>query len=222
MREHAPAKIAIVDYGMGNLFSVKQACAHAGVQADITNDKEVIIRAAGVILPGIGAFRDAMETLRKCDLVGTLRDVVASGRPFMGICLGMQLLMTESYEFGRHRGLGIIEGDVVRLHGTDEQEHPLKVPNIGWSRLCQLRSWKGSVLEDVGDASFMYFVHSYYVRPVNSSAVLSTSRFGQLEFCSSLSQGAVFACQFHPERSGRDGLTIYRRFAAATIPVTVE
>ncbi len=216
------AKIAIIDYGMGNLFSVKHACAHAGLDAEITTDKETIVHASAVILPGIGAFRDAMDTLRKFDLVAVLRDVIESGKPFMGVCLGMQLLMRESNEFGMHRGLGIIEGDVVRLQSQDENARPLKVPNIGWSRIRQVRYWKGSMMEDVPDSSFMYFVHSYYVRPADPSIVLSTSRFGQLEFCSSVSKGNIFACQFHPERSGPDGLAIYRRFAAATNPVMVE
>src|SRR5262245_2188249 len=125
--------VAIVDYGMGNLFSVKQACEHVGMDASITADARVVAGASAVIGPGVGAFRDAMATLKRHDLVSVIRDTAASGKPLVGICLGMQLLMTESHEFGTHRGLNIIEGDVVRLDAV-EQGRPLKVPHIGWSR----------------------------------------------------------------------------------------
>jgi len=218
-------QVAIVDYGMGNLFSVKHACEQAGLGTSITASSKEILASSAVILPGVGAFGDAMETLQRLDLVSVLRDVAASGKPMLGICLGMQLLMTESHEFGRHRGLGIIEGEVVRLIESVDGTRRLKVPHIGWNRIYPrnpttvlgdgLISWKGSMLEGLLDGDFMYFVHSFFPRPLDTSAVLSTTRHGPIEFCSSLRSGGVFACQFHPERSGPQGLRVYRNLATS-------
>lgn len=225
MSQQLRKQVAIVDYGMGNLFSVKHACEQAGLSAEITASCKEILAASAVILPGVGAFGDAMETLRRLDLVSVLRDVAASGKPMLGICLGMQLLMTESYEFGRHQGLCIIEGEVVRLRESLDRVRRLKVPHIGWNCIYRrkgpeapdggLLSWESSLLEGLPDGDFMYFVHSYFPRPVNASVILSTTRYGPIEFCSSLSSGNVFACQFHPERSGPHGLCVYHNLAVA-------
>jgi imidazole glycerol-phosphate synthase subunit HisH len=209
-------QVAIVDYGMGNLFSVRQACERAGLHNSITNSKKVISEASAVILPGVGAFGDAMQILERLNLVRVLQDFAATGRPIAGICLGMQLLMTESHEFGRHRGLGLIEGEVVRLPETIQGNKKLKVPHIGWSRIYSARDrgWKGSLLEGLVDGTFMYFVHSYYPKPSADGVKLSFSRYGGFEFCSSVDKGNIFGCQFHPERSGNHGLSIYARLAA--------
>jgi imidazole glycerol-phosphate synthase subunit HisH len=211
-----PVQVAIVDYGMGNLFSVRQACERTGMQPSITNSKKLISDASAVILPGVGAFGDAMQILDRLDLVRVLQDFAATGRPMAGICLGMQLLMTESYEFGRHRGLGLINGEVVRLPETKQGNKKLKVPNIGWSRIYSAanRPWDGSLLEGLPDGAFMYFVHSYYPKPGADDVKLSFSRYGEFEFCSSVEKGNIFGCQFHPERSGTHGLSIYKRLAA--------
>lgn len=213
--------VAIVDYGMGNLFSVKHACEYVGMEAAITSDRRVIRDAPAVIVPGVGAFPKAMENLQKYDLIAALRDYAATGRPIAGFCLGMQLLMTESQEFGRHRGLGLIEGDVVRLDSTSGPRVP-KVPNIGWNSVYSktlgkgaVASWKGSLLAPLANDTYMYFSHSFYTRPANDQIVLAKTRFGSLEFCSSFSQGNIFACQFHPERSGPDGLKMYQALAEA-------
>jgi glutamine amidotransferase len=210
------SQVAIVDYGMGNLFSVRQACERAGLHTLITNSTKVISEASAVILPGVGAFGDAMQILDRLDLVRVLQDVAGSGRPMAGICLGMQLLMTESHEFGRHRGLGLIEGEVLRLPDAIQGNKKLKVPNIGWSRIYATagRRWEGSLLEGLADGTFMYFVHSYYPKPNADHVKLSISRYGEFEFCSSLEKGNIFGCQFHPERSGNHGLSIYERLAA--------
>ena len=218
-------QVAIVDYGMGNLFSVKHACEAVGLKAALVSSAQDIFSAVGVILPGVGAFGDAMEALARLDLVSVLLDIAASEKPLVGICLGMQLLMTGSHEFGWHRGLGIIEGEVVRLEppvscgGTR-----LKVPQVGWNRIYEISngSWKDSFLEGLKDGEFMYFVHSFCVKPGDSSLLLSTTRFGDIEFCSSLRRGNVFACQFHPERSGLHGLCIYRNLAARIAQSTAE
>lgn len=210
-------RVAIVDYGLGNLYSVKHACTHVGLHASVTSSKAEILAADGVILPGVGAFGDAMDTLRSLDLVSVLKDYADSGRPLVGICLGMQLLMSESHEFGRHRGLGLIEGEVVRLSEPMEGTRPLKVPHIGWNTIHRVTSesrggdgWATTMLNGLADGESMYFVHSYYVRPADPSVTLSTTRYGGIEFCSSLQSSNVVACQFHPERSAGRGLAIYR------------
>lgn len=205
-----PPEVAIVDYGMGNLFSVQQACERVGLRARIASSPEACAGAAAVILPGVGAFGDAMAALAQLGLADALRDLAASGKPMLGICLGMQLLMSESQEFGRHRGLGIVEGEVVRF------DCGLKVPQVGWNRIHRdgPGSWDGSWLEGLQDGEHMYFVHSFYVKPADPRVARSRTRYGSVDFCSSLQQGNVLACQFHPERSGPQGLHLYRNLAA--------
>ncbi len=209
---------------MGNLFSVKQACEQVGLNAIITNSKKTILASSAVILPGVGAFGDAMQILEQLDLVQVIQELANSGKPVAGICLGMQLLMTESHEFGRHRGLGLIEGEVTRLSVDTHLDRPLKVPHMGWSRIYSADSideqvpvgaWKGSLIEDLPNGTFMYFVHSYYPKPESPDVRLSLTRYGSLEFCSSFQKRNIFGCQFHPERSGPRGLAIYRKLAAS-------
>ena len=210
MTDRAPAAVAIVDYHLGNLFSVKMACAAAGLDAEITSERQAILAADAIILPGVGAYGDAMTTLVQLDLVSVLRDVAASGTPILGVCLGMQLLLSESEEFGANRGLGIIDGVVSRLDGRGPEGGRLKVPNVGWSRVQppgQAVTWSGTPLELVAPGTFV-------ARPVDDRVVMSITEFGAGSFCSSLRKGNVFACQFHPERSGPDGLRLYRSFAA--------
>ena len=208
---HRP-HVAIVDFGLGNLFSVAQACHAVGLLSTITSDRRVIEGADAVILPGVGAFGDAMQTLRRLDLVSVLRDTPDRGVPLIGICLGVQLLMTESHEFGRHEGLGLICGEVVPLNEPRENGRILKVPQVGWNRIHAAGgtgSWTAMPLEGLPDDTFMYFVHSFVVVPEDRSVVRSTTTYGDVEFCSSVSSGRIFACQFHPERSGRRGLQVY-------------
>ena len=209
------AQVAIVDYGMGNLFSVQQACQSVGLLPAITSSAREILDADAVILPGVGAFGDAMATLSQLGLVEVLRQVAGSGKPLLGVCLGMQLLMTESHEFGRHQGLGLIEGEVVRFETPRDGSTILKVPQVGWNRIFRPAhgSWEQSCLEELRDGTFMYFVHSFYPKPVDPGVVLAVSRYGHIEFCSSLRHGNIMACQFHPERSGPQGLRIYRNVA---------
>jgi len=207
---------AIVDYGLGNLFSVKRACEYVGLRAEITSDPALVGRANAVILPGVGAFGDAMRTLRHLGLSDALREVAASGRPLLGVCLGLQLLMERSCEFGEHEGLGIIPGDVVRFQEPRCGDRALKVPQVGWNRVWRPTedAWDDTVLADTPDGAHQYFVHSYYARPIEERFVVARSRYGSTEFCSAARVGNVLACQFHPERSGREGIRIYRRFAA--------
>ena len=213
--ENSQPLVAIVDYGLGNLFSVKHACESTGIRATITSSPDEIGRFDAVILPGVGAFGDAMKELEARDLVAPLRDVVASGTPIVGICLGMQLLMSESSEFGHRKGLAIIEGEVVRFPEGHKGDRRLKVPHVGWSALehpsGDADAWEHTLLDGQSDGVFMYFVHSYYASPSDIEVTLSSTRYGQTEFCSSLRQGNVYGFQCHPERSGPDGLGIYSK-----------
>lgn len=208
-------RVAIVDYGLGNLFSIRQACARAGLDTVLVSEASGVAAAHALILPGVGAFGDAMATLRRLDLVAAIQDFAASGRPLMGICLGVQLLMSRSFEFGEHQGLNIIRGDVRHLGTPVLGARPLKVPQIGWNGIVPAPSpgreeWSGTMLEGIARNEHMYFIHSYVVVPDDSAVVLSTSRYGDQVFCSSVQSGRIFACQFHPERSGPAGLAVYQ------------
>lgn len=210
--------VAVVDYGMGNLFSVCHACEHAGLAAFVTARPADIEAADAVILPGVGAFGDAMDSLRRRDLVGPLCDRSRASRLLVGVCLGQQLLMTESHEFGRHRGLGLIEGDVVRFSDAGDGGPPVKVPHVGWNRIARGPgggdTWADTPLAGLCDGEAMYFVHSYYTRPADPGVALAWSRYGSTAFCSALRRGNTFAVQFHPERSGPAGVGVYHTIAA--------
>ena len=214
MSEEGKFNVAIIDFGMGNLFSVQQACHIAGLDGEITSHWKVVSKADAVILPGVGAFGTAMQRLRELELIKPLIDVAQSNKPLLGICLGMQLLMTQSHEFGLHAGLDILPGEVVRFISLSKSEQILKVPHTGWSQIYQSEiSWNGSLLEGIPEGEYMYFVHSYYVNPGDSSITMSISHYGNTTFCSSIKRRNVFGCQFHPERSGLNGLRIYKNIA---------
>jgi glutamine amidotransferase len=195
--------IAIVDYGLGNLSSVKYALDRLGERSVLTSDPEEISRSGGVILPGVGALGVAMEKLRELDLVEPTLAAARSGRPFLGICLGLQLLFTVSEEHGRYDALNIIPGKTVRF--TDD----LTVPHMGWNQVHQVRP--SPLFADIPDESFFYFAHSYYVVPDSDAAVIGSTEYGGT-FASVVQDGAVFGTQFHPEKSGRAGLTMLRNF----------
>lgn len=207
--------VAIVNFGMGNLFSVKHACLHVGLSPVIVDSPKEILQASAVILPGVGAFGEAMQNLKKANLISPLKEVIAMGKPFMGICLGMQLLMTESSEFGYHQGLNVIEGKVISLRESLGTEKGFKVPHVGWNKMEGKADHFGKNLwlADIKSGDYMYFVHSFSVVPKDAKIVLSTTPYGPSRFCSSLQTNNIFACQFHPERSGQKGLKIYFNFA---------
>jgi glutamine amidotransferase len=209
--------LAIVDYGMGNLFSVLHAFAAVGQPAEITSSPTRLAVSEAIVIPGVGAFGIAMDVLERTGMAEAIQDRVACGTPLVGICLGMQLMMTSSTEFGSHRGLGIIEGDTVALKESPDISAGARIPHVGWSAVEQphARSWCGTPLGGLVPGHEMYFVHSYYVRPTNPEVALSFSSYRGVTFCSSLVKGNVFGCQFHPERSGVEGLEVYRRIAAA-------
>lgn len=206
--------VVIVDYGLGNLFSIKSACEFAGMRAEISSSIDHLQTASLVILPGVGAFAEAMRHLKQLDLIQPLKDLAASGKPMVGICLGMQLLMTESFEFGCHKGLGIIPGKVLPL--KDELKHTTsKVPHIGWNKIEPSHSqlWQNSLLKNVPQNAMMYFVHSYYCQPADSQTILSKTNYGGFDFCSAVQLDNISAFQFHPERSGAEGLILYKNLA---------
>lgn len=212
-------RAAVVDYGMGNLYNVARACDHVGIETAVTADPDRIRRADLAILPGVGAMPDAMDELNRSGLSDALRDRVREGRPLIGICLGLQLLMEHGTEFRDHAGLGIIPGRVVRFPDTDAAGASLRVPHIGWSavrRAPRSGTWDRSPLAALADGALQYFVHSYYVVPDDPSHVAAVSSYGGIEFCSVVALDGVFACQFHPERSGRDGLALYAAIAAGS------
>jgi glutamine amidotransferase len=198
--------IAIVDYQMGNLRSVQKGFEKVGHQAVVTNDRAVLADARKLVLPGVGAFEDAIGELRRRDLVGPITDHIASGKPFLGICLGLQLLFDVSYENGRHEGLGIIPGEVVRFDVPPEY----KVPHMGWNELAIRR--RAPVLEGLPDGTHVYFVHSYYVVPAEDSVIATETTYHK-PFTSMIWRDNLFATQFHPEKSQAMGLKILKNFA---------
>jgi imidazole glycerol-phosphate synthase subunit HisH len=210
-------KVVIVDYGMGNLFSVRQALAAVGQDADIVATADRLTTADAIVIPGVGAFGIAMEVLHRTGMADTIKERVSRGTPLVGICLGLQLMMASSTEFGHHRGLGLIEGDTAALRDSPELSPAARIPHVGWSAISPARShaWDGTPLDVVAPGTDMYFVHSYYVRPSDPTVTLSTSQYLGKTFCSSLATGNLFGCQFHPERSGPHGLAVYRRIVAA-------
>jgi imidazole glycerol-phosphate synthase subunit HisH len=207
-------KIAIIDYQLGNLFSVQQACLYLGYDAYITSDPKSIINADYAILPGVGAFADSMINMEKLDLIEPIKDFVASGKPFMGICLGLQLLLTESEEFGNSKGLNLIEGVVKRFSNKDTEGAVLKVPQIAWNQIYEPRkdAWVDTPLSICKEGDYMYFVHSFYAQPTSSDVILSTTNYGGYDYCSSVIKDNIFACQFHPEKSGQYGVKIYENW----------
>jgi glutamine amidotransferase len=206
-------KVVIIDYKLGNLFSVKQACGAVGISAEISSDRDAVIAADALILPGVGAFSEAMENLRKSDLVDAIVEKVKENTPLFGICLGQQLLFSGSEEFGPCKGLSLIEGAIKRFSNLSEQKK-VRVPQIAWNKIdSHEKSWTDTPLKDLEDGEFVYFVHSYYAVPQNKSYVLSTTNYGGVTYCSSVRHNNIFATQFHPEKSADKGLTIYRNWA---------
>ena len=198
--------IAIIDYGMGNLRSVQKGFEKVGHTATVTNDPAVVATADKIVLPGVGAFEDAIAELRRRELVEPVLKAIDSGRPFLGICLGLQLLFERSFENGCHQGLGVLKGDVVRFELPDEYA----VPHMGWNQL--LMRHRPPVLEGLEEGTYVYFVHSYYVVPADPGVIATETDYGS-PFCSMVWRDNLFATQFHPEKSQSQGLRILRNFA---------
>ena len=204
--------IAIIDYDAGNIKSVEKAVGYLGRDCVTTGDKEVILSADHVILPGVGAFGDAMGRLRESGLSDTIKRVCDQGTPFLGVCLGLQLLFESSEEAPGVEGLGILKGKIKRLPDKDVYGNKLKVPNIGWNSL-ELNN-EGRLFRGIKDGSFVYFVHSYYLDADDKAIVRASIEYGTA-VDASVESGNIFACQFHPEKSSETGLTILENFINA-------
>ena len=198
---------AIIDYGVGNLFSLKSSFAAIGEEVIVTSDPKVIENADGIILPGVGAFEDAAAKLRESGLVDVIREQAAKGKPLMGICLGMQLLFDKSYEYGEHEGLGLIKGNVRPI--SDVIAPGLKIPHIGWNALHFTK--ESPLFRYISDGDCVYFVHSYYAAECDGSVIATTEYSAELT--AAVADGNIFGCQFHPEKSGKVGLNILKAFA---------
>ena len=198
--------VAIVDYGVGNLFSLKSSFAAIGAEVVITAEEEVLKLADRIILPGVGAFEDAAKKLRESGLDKVLKQLVAEGKPLMGICLGMQLLFEKSYEYGCHEGLGLIKGSVRPI--SDVAPEGYKIPHIGWNPL--IFKTPSPLFKDIKEGDCVYFVHSYYATECEG-AVIATTEYGA-ELTAAVANKNVFGCQFHPEKSGEVGLNILKAF----------
>ena len=200
------SRIAIIDYQMGNLRSVQKGFEKVGHEAMITGDPVELAKAERLVLPGVGAFGDAIAELRRRKLVGPIKEAVASGKPFLGICLGLQLLFDVGYENGEYEGLGILRGKCVRFDLPRE----FKVPHMGWNRGSIKQ--KAPILKDTADGTFFYFVHSYYVVPEDPTVVAIETDYGH-PFCAAVWKDNLFATQFHPEKSQAEGLKLLKAFA---------
>lgn len=197
--------IAIIDYGMGNLRSVQKGFERVGYQAEVTREAGKIATACGVVLPGVGAFHACMDNLRRFELIEPIRDVVRQGKPFLGICLGFQLLFSESEEFGKQTGLDLLPGKVVGFRPDQGR----KVPHMGWNNIEKKK--QSPFLDGLSSGDYVYFVHSFYVVPEDPSIVATTTDYGE-PFVSSIATEHLFACQFHPEKSQEIGLRILGNF----------
>jgi glutamine amidotransferase len=198
-------KIVIVDYGSGNLRSVQKGLERVGHTSVISRDPNVVSEASHLIVPGVGAFPECMKNLDQLGLLKPIQEAIETEKPYLGICLGLQILFTEGTEFGSHPGLGFIPGKVVRF-----PENDLKVPHMGWNRIRIEK--KSALLEGIPDGAYFYFVHSYYGLPQEPDWVTTTTEHG-VQFASSISRDRLFACQFHPEKSQQMGLRLLANFA---------
>jgi len=209
------SNVAVIDYGMGNLLSVRRGLEHCGATVTVTSDPDEIFSASRVLLPGVGAFSDAMTELCRLGLDGVVREVGARGTTLMGICLGMQMLFDESDEFGTTAGLGLIPGRVVPLPITTITGQTQKIPHIGWNELelpQGRKDWQGSVLQDLKSGDSVYFVHSFMANPNNAEYRIANCIYGGNPVSAVITRDNVIGCQFHPEKSGEVGLNVLRRF----------
>ena len=198
--------LAIIDYGVGNLFSLQCSLKKIGVEAVVTKDPETIKNAKRIILPGVGAFGDASKKLYESGLVELITEEANSGKPFLGICLGMQLLFEKGYEYGEHKGLGFLKGNVISLEGKIDKS--LQIPHMGWNALDFKK--ESPLFKYINDGDFVYFVHSYYATDCDDS-VIATSEYS-IPVTAAVGKGNIFGCQFHPEKSGDVGLNILKAF----------
>jgi len=208
-------EVVLIDYGMGNLLSVRRAMEHCGAEVIMTADPAVIIAASLVVLPGVGAFANGMAELRRLGLDVALREVATKGTPLLGICLGMQMLLDESEEFGFSEGLGLIEGKAVPVPSIASDGKPQRIPHIGWNELSLPLghdNWGTSLMSEVKPGESVYFVHSFMADPCNSDHRIADCAYGGMQVSAAIGRDNIVGCQFHPEKSGEVGLKVLRSF----------
>ncbi len=209
-------KITIIDYGLGNLFSLQRALSYLGFDSKVTKDSNEIEKSDKLILPGVGAFETGMKNLEKNDLIEPIKNFKATGKNLLGICLGMQLLLDSSEEGGHHKGLGYIPGNVTKFSLPNSDENNYKIPQVGWNKIFPsdkgAKSWKSNLLKDIKLDSYFYFVHSYFVNVKNKDESLAFTKYGRDEFSSVIKKENFIGTQFHPELSSDEGLKILNAF----------
>jgi len=205
--------VTIIDYGVGNIFSVCRAFEHCGAEVRLCDSEREILQAERLVLPGVGAFADGMAGLRSRNLIEPINQFAGTGRPFLGICLGMQMLMESSEEFGLQQGLGLIPGKVVAIPSTGDNGVPHKIPHIGWNELLISETNRvGTIFDNTSSGSAVYFVHSFHVVPKFSQSRLADCDYNGRMICAAVRSDSIYGCQFHPEKSGEIGLTIIKSF----------
>ncbi|MFX1385005.1 MAG: imidazole glycerol phosphate synthase subunit HisH [Promethearchaeota archaeon] len=202
-----PFYIAIIDYEIGNLKSIYKCLKHLNVEALITDDSTTILEADGVILPGVGAFGDAMKNLKEKDLIFVINQIVNEKKPLFGICLGQQLIFSRSYEMGEYEGLNLVKGEIIRFDISKVD----KIPQIGWNSVNFINQ-NHFLIQGIPNNSFFYFVHSYYSVPENKDQIIGLTKYGEVEYCSIIGRNNIIATQFHPEKSSKNGIRMYQNF----------
>ena len=206
-------KITIIDYGCGNILNLARAIKFIGYEVEITHYKNKIINSSHVVLPGVGAFGNAMKQIEKYNLHSTILEYAKSNKPLLGICLGMQILLTVSYEFGVHKGLGLIEGKVIKI--SNEKNKEIKIPHIGWNEIYpnnNKKEWKNKILKDPLIGKSFYFVHSFAALTKNSSSTVAVCNYSGISIPAVVTVNNIFGCQFHPEKSADNGLVVLKNF----------
>ena len=206
-------KITIIDYGCGNILNLARAIKFIGYEVDITHDKNKIINSSYVILPGVGAFGNAMKQIEKYNLHNTILEYAKSNKPLLGICLGMQILLTVSYEFGAHKGLGLIEGKVIKI--SNEKNKEIKIPHMGWNEIYpnnNKKEWKNKILKNSSIGKSFYFVHSFVCITKDYDSTIAVCNYSGISIPAVIATGNVFGCQFHPEKSADNGLAVLKNF----------
>jgi len=206
-------KITIIDYGCANILNLARAIKFIGYEVDITHDKNKIINSSYVILPGVGAFGNAMKQIEKYNLHNTILEYAKSNKPLLGICLGMQILLTVSYEFGTHKGLGLIEGKVIKI--SNEKNKEIKIPHMGWNEIYpnnNKKEWKNKILKNSSIGKSFYFVHSFVCITKNYDSTVAVCNYSDISIPAVVATGNVFGCQFHPEKSADNGLAVLKNF----------
>tara|TARA_Y100000815_G_scaffold42282_1_gene34964 strand:- start:729 stop:1370 length:642 start_codon:yes stop_codon:yes gene_type:complete len=206
-------KITIIDYGCGNILNLARAIKFIGYEVDITHDKNKIINSSYVILPGVGAFGNAMKQIEKYNLRNTILEYAKSNKPLLGICLGMQILLTVSYEFGVHKGLGLIEGKVIKI--SNEKNKEIKIPHMGWNEIYpnnNKKEWKNKILKNSSIGKSFYFVHSFVCITKDYDSTIAVCNYSDISIPAVIATGNVYGCQFHPEKSADNGLAVLKNF----------